>query len=166
MSHSLIIVNECKANTFTSYPLTYDTIWNLLIFVKNSDRYRKKNIKVLKDGKINFEKLTCQGNFFLSKRVPGVKYFIYLSLLIYLPIYDEHFLPWRPSQEVGEGLTGGKGGGKKDGGFRRYLGVIQDNTSRIEKWGPLSQCKRKIRAANVNAHRTSCTTGLPSDCAS
>lgn len=116
MSHSLIIiVNECKANTFTSYPLTYDTIWNLLIFVKNSDRYRKKNIKVLKDGKINFEKLTCQGNFFLSKRVPGVKYILYtyLYLSTYLSV-TKHFLPWRPSQEVGEGVTegGGKGGWK------------------------------------------------------
>lgn len=61
-------------------------------------------------------------------------------------------------------------GEEEDGEFWRYLGVTQDNTSRIEKWGLLSQCKRKIRAANVNAHRTSLyprrTTGLPSDCAS
>lgn len=93
---------------------------------------------------MNFEKSMRPGNLSLLKNIEDIKHFIQYTIYLYLPIYMTNTF-YHDDQS--------RGGRREDGGFRRYLGVMRDNASRIEKWGLLSQCKPKIRAANVNAHR-------------
>lgn len=155
MSRSPIIANECRTNT-AFHLIRYNDHRSFRSVEDDRTAGKCVGIALGEWEKISDYELVKDISWISERtlRLRGALYISTYSQTFFLPHGD-----WSTEAQGSVGNSPWRGRG-----FWWYSGVMRDNALRIVKGGgPLSQCKRKIRAANVNAHRTSCIHGASPD---